>query len=263
METWQFLACRCFIDGNAEIKLYMTTLSAWVGVDQRSPSSLYIVTDSRLTALQPKGGNRPHVITDSARKIYTCRNEPHLFGYCGWVKFPVSSMVKLVALIDQGGFFAPGEPLEKRQAKVALYLENQLENVCDRTGGAPPAGFVILHAGREAEGMTSVFRLWIIGWSPNEGWKIREREISASSEILFAGGSGGNTHLSRAGAWQNSEIGRTSRGVFSAFCEALQSGRDEYSGGPPQLGGLFRRGRAMEFGIVSIICGIWQAGLSK
>ena len=44
--------------------------------------------------------------------------------------------------------------------------------------------------------------------------------------------------------------GRTSRNVFSAFCDSLESQADPLSGGAPQLVGLYRVGPANSFGII-------------
>jgi hypothetical protein len=135
-----------------------------------------------------------------------------------------------------------------RYAKFARFLEHDLkEHLKHKSSGAE---FAVLHAMREDSNMNSVFRLWILGWSPDRGWNIRERELTKKSEVLYAGGSGREKFLANDARWKDSELGRTSRGVFSAFAEALQAHSDPASGGAPQLGGLFRDGRAMEFGIV-------------
>jgi hypothetical protein len=45
-------------------------------------------------------------------------------------------------------------------------------------------------------------------------------------------------------------VGRTSRAVFSAFCDSFRSGTDSFSGGAPQLVGLYRKGVGESFGII-------------
>ena len=45
-------------------------------------------------------------------------------------------------------------------------------------------------------------------------------------------------------------VNRTSRSVFSAFCDSLKSCDDPLSGGAPQLVGLYRIGPAKTFGII-------------
>ena len=43
---------------------------------------------------------------------------------------------------------------------------------------------------------------------------------------------------------------RTSRSVFSSFCDALDSGGDKHSGGAPQMIGLYRQKAGRSFGII-------------
>ncbi|GAB5440098.1 MAG: hypothetical protein Fues2KO_04470 [Fuerstiella sp.] len=48
--------------------------------------------------------------------------------------------------------------------------------------------------------------------------------------------------------------------MFAAFCDAIENGNDDLSGGPPQLVGLKRKGPAQHYGIhfngQSSICGV-------
>jgi len=227
----------------------MTTLAAWVGVDQRAPASLYIVSDSRFTAVGP--GLTTRVLTDKGQKIFACKKEPHLFGYWGWVAFPLRALSNAVVAIDAGTLFRATDDASLRQRKFESYLESRLATqlTCGVTR-SESFEFAVLHATREGSGMQSVFRLWILGWHPKSRWNIRERKLTERSEVLYAGGSGREAFVQRDGSWKDSALGRTSRGVFSAFVEALSIGHDPKSGGAPQLGGLFRQGRAMEFGVI-------------
>ena len=43
---------------------------------------------------------------------------------------------------------------------------------------------------------------------------------------------------------------RTSRSVFSGFCGALASGEDSFTGGAPQLVGLYRQMAGQTFGVI-------------
>jgi len=225
----------------------MTTLATWVGIDQRAPASIYIVSDSRLTLI---GGGRSRVLTNEGRKVFACRDEPHIFGFWGQVAFPTRVLTEALLAIDDGKLFQDSHNAVTRQALFEEYVISRLEKQLRVASASNTVEFAILHATREGVGMASVFHLWILGWKPDEGWHIRERELPQQSEVLYAGGSGADAFLQRDASWKDSEIGRTSRGVFSAFVEALQEKYDELSGGAPQLAGLFRKGRPIEFGIV-------------
>ncbi len=50
--------------------------------------------------------------------------------------------------------------------------------------------------------------------------------------------------------WQKSDSMRTSRSVFSAFCDSIMNQEDPYSGGAPQLVGIYRKGPARTFGVI-------------
>ena len=60
--------------------------------------------------------------------------------------------------------------------------------------------------------------------------------------------------------WRTSSQGRTSRAIFSAFCDSLDSGEDPLTGGPPQHIGLYRKDTPQIFGIVyhgsRFLCGL-------
>jgi hypothetical protein len=62
-------------------------------------------------------------------------------------------------------------------------------------------------------------------------------------------GSGWQVLIQRNEEWRKAQ-GRTSRGVFSSFCDAIVRGEDARSGGPPQLVGLYPRGPARLFGVI-------------
>ena len=70
------------------------------------------------------------------------------------------------------------------------------------------------------------------------------------SDLIFAYGSGTNIAAEFHSKWQASDVLRTSRAVFSAFCDAIGSGRDDASAGPPQLVGIYLRGFARSFGVI-------------
>ena len=225
----------------------MTTLASWAGVDREGGiSSLYLVSDSRFS--DARTGN---LITDEGQKIYACQTAPHLFGYCGWVNFAAAVLKKMVAQVDAGGFFDPGDNIDLKQEKVARFLKEDLDRVLPDDISKLDLSFTILHAARERTGLTSQFRLWLNNWSSKAGWVTKERDLPTKhSELVYQDGSGAKALLIEHGKWQGSDVAETSRAVFGAFCGALLAGKDDYSGGAPQLGGLFRDFGAQYLGVV-------------
>ena len=53
-------------------------------------------------------------------------------------------------------------------------------------------------------------------------------------------GTGSRALVERNNDWRRVQ-GRTARGIFSSFCDALSGGTDPHSGGAPQLVGLYPR----------------------
>jgi len=224
----------------------MTTLASWAGVDS-GIASIYIVSDSKLTAFRSDTRQIAGTVTNEAQKIFSCESEAHIFGYAGWESYPVASLELLISLIDSHDFFSYSDGLDTRQAKVQAFLKDKLR--LSKSSRAAPSPFGILHAARRGKGKRSQFALWSLEWSPNKGWKIKKERIRKKSAMLFSDGTGKWALRSRNRAWTR-KIGATSRGVFSAFCQSLSKGIDPQSGGAPQLAGLFRNFGAQYFGVV-------------
>lgn len=217
------------------------------GVDSRKRSSLYIVSDSRLTAVRSDSREILGKFTDEAQKLFACDKEPHVFGYSGSASYPVTALETLVDLIDFNSFFSKSDNPRRRQANVQTFLKDRL-SLDRRPDQRLP--FSIAHGAREGAGMRSRFHLWVLEWSPSGGWKTKKKYMRRESVLLYSDGTGKTRFRTRDRAWKKSEIGKKSRGVFGAFCEALSSGADLQSAGAPQLVGIFNGGPARYFGVV-------------
>ncbi len=215
----------------------MTSLISWVAIDSRGPASFYVASDSRISWARDAHW-------DMGRKLFTCRHSPDLFGYCGDVLFPSLLLSQVSQLLDLESKIS--RSADVRHAAVMHLAEASLE----RYPIAQRRAFTILHCSRDSSGMTSVFHLWRISWDPFGGWSDGKIKLPTESVLILAVGSGGSAVASYDDAWRRSEAGRTSRAVFSAFCDSLRSGSDPFSGGAPQLVGLYRIGVGESFGII-------------
>jgi hypothetical protein len=223
----------------------MTTLASWAGIDSRGAASLYLVSDSRFT-----NSATGKIHTDTGQKVYVCAEQPHAFGFCGSVNFPSKAIEVLVQEIDAGRVFTPKDDLDTRHERVAAFFAKRLEDVLRTPQGKFVSSFNILHAGRQSVGLKSTFRLWRLSWSPFDSWQIRDIPMPTCSKLLYEDGSGATALRIEHDTWQSSDVSETSRAIFSAFCDALRAGRDKFSGGAPQLVGLFRKFAGQYFGIV-------------
>lgn len=212
----------------------MTSIAAWVGVDSRGPASLNIVSDSRISW----SGTRNR--WDQGRKVFAAANSGHLFGYCGDVLFPALALPVIVDRIDRG-------LLVDHQAGQQADVEQALRRLA--VDYPEQRDFTILHAFRMGEGMSCQFKLVIITYKSGV-WTTTLPPMPRSSAFMHIDGSGRKSIEGFDQLWQESSSGNTSRAVYSAFCEAIKSGQDSYSGGPPQVGSIYRSKPAQLIGVV-------------
>jgi hypothetical protein len=217
----------------------MTSLIAWIGVDSRGPASAYLASDSRISWA-------PGAHWDIGRKLFTSEKSADLFGYCGDVLFPsllLSQVSQMIFLTASSG--ANTTPAGRHEVLVAVARESLARHPVHHR-----RAFSMLHCGRESAGMSSAFHLWRTDWSPDKGWSDDAVMLPSESVLVLTVGLGESTVARYDAAWRKTEVGRTSRAVFSAFCEALKSGADHFSGGAPQLVGIYRRGHGETFGVI-------------
>ncbi len=229
----------------------MTSLAAWVAVDQRGPSSVYIATDSRISWRDQRG----HVIRrmDNSRKTSASDHSPQIFGFVGDVIFPALQLDTVSGLLER--------------AASALSLEDSFERfqgLVDLAWRDVPheerRDSWLVHFVRSGEGMESVFGLQVLHQATGTSvWESHIYDMPERSAVLDLLGSG-SRHIHRTyGRWLSESIatagqqvdqrGHTSRAVFSAFCEAVGEGGDPATGGAPQLVGLYRKGNGLRFGV--------------
>ncbi|MEZ8719074.1 hypothetical protein [Vibrio splendidus] len=222
----------------------MTTLLSWTGVDTHGPASIYIASDSRISW----GISNTW---DVGRKVFSSKNRPEIFGYCGSVFFPIQILGQLTELIDSEMFFLDEEPFSEKLEKIRLAVEHSYNNLPKSQKGSCR----ILYASRVGLKMRSSFHVAEITISATA---VTSTEIALpeQSGIIVSAGSGKAALRKWHEEWVGladkdpHQSGRTSRNVFSAFCDSLTAKDDPFSGGAPQLVGLYRNGPANNFGII-------------
>jgi hypothetical protein len=212
----------------------VTSLIGWVAVDNRGPSSAYLASDSRFSFNGVKW--------DCGRKLFACKTSADVFGYCGAVLFPSLVLGQLTELIDAGLLFPPNATPETKFEAIVAKIKSALADFPESQ-----YGFSIAYATRRGEGFTASFAIATLIWQPGKGWQEQWFPSPHHSDLLFAYGSGAQVAQDFHRTWKATEVGRTSRAVFSAFCDAIASGKDPGSGGPPQVVGLYLRRPAQSF----------------
>ena len=216
----------------------MTTLIAWSGVDSRGPASLYFAGDSRFSWSKEEGWIY-------GKKLFASKTYPDILAYCGDVIFPSTIINQIVEKIDSGLLYAEENDYKDKNHMIFNSIKLSFENypVSQRNK------FHIIHGCRSGHGMQAIFHVFKITYE-NKHWRNENLEIPNKSGLIDKIGSGADSMKSWYEKWQNSDSKRTSRSVFSAFCDSVESEDDPYSGGPPQLSGIYRNGNAISFGII-------------
>ncbi len=223
----------------------MTTLFSWTGIDTHGPASIYIASDSRIS------WGSESTIWDVGRKLFASKTSPEIFGYCGSVSFPIQILGQLVELIDNGLFFSEEETFDTKLNKIRLQIESSYKRLPSSQQGKCQ----IFYGTRIGIRMGSSFHAAIV--NVNASNILAEViELPETSGLIASAGSGKASLNTWYDEWVGVPIkdphnsGRTSRSVFSAFCDSLKSKADPYSGGAPQLVGLYRVGPAISFGVI-------------
>jgi hypothetical protein len=217
----------------------MTTLIGWLGVDSRGPSSLYLAADSRFTWT-------PDVTWDYGRKLFASRSGPVILGYCGDVLFASHGIGQALQLLEAGLLHPEATAPEARVASLAEFLKGSLHTY----PSSQQREFSVVYASRIGPDRHPLFFVAEISWSPSVGWSSVSATLPNESAVVIARGSGQRDFVAPYGRWKDGEVGRTSRAVYSAFCDHLANGTDPRTGGPPQLVGLYRTGPAVTFGVI-------------
>lgn len=223
----------------------MTTLISWLGVDSRSPSSIYLASDSRIS-----WGRKQR--WDTGRKLFASKTMPEIFGYCGDVTFPIQVLGQIIEQIDSGLLFSENEEYNQKSNKVHLLIKNSFSALPREQ----QRNFEILYVSRIGSKMSAKFMISRIYLEKNKKIKIEYINTPKKSDLIIGRGSGRTAMKHWYNKWIDSILkdpngrSRTSRNIFSAFCDSLRKKDDPLSGGSPQLVGLYRVGAAKTFGIL-------------
>lgn len=220
-----------------EVSLEMTTLVAWLGVDSRGPASLYLASDSRITW----GGSTPW---DRGRKLFVCRQQPYLFGYCGEAFFPSQVLGQVTERIDAD--LLPASDPDDFVHQVVSLVQEMLPDGPSAVRGA----FQVILAQRSGRGISSTFHLHEGPFPASGAADIKRCTLPGHSDVIGAWGSGTATFRQHYARWASSDVKGTSRAMFSAFCDSIAAGSDPLTGPPPQLVGMYRIGAGRPFGLI-------------
>jgi hypothetical protein len=170
-------------------------------------------------------------------------------GYCGDVMFTSQVLAQVVSVIDANalasgpldGVELINAAAECIQAAFASYPEGERR------------GLEVLMGARQLEGVRSKFLLHHVVW--NGRWTTKAQDFPAASAPVIIRGSGYSRVTESLRTWRQTNVGGTSRAVFSAFCDSLREDPHYETGGPPQLVGIIRKPRSAGFAAGVVYCG--------
>ena len=110
--------------------------------------------------------------------------------------------------------------------------------------------FTVVYCTRQSLGMQSEFHLTLFTWHPGNNWVSEKLRIPDESRVIRSFGSGVDSIERWYSRWNRTRKADTSRSVFAAFCDSLCSGEDSYTGGAPQLVGIYRQWTGQTFGVI-------------
>lgn len=208
----------------------MTMIVGWVAVDQRSPASAYIASDSRFTW----GGTKDSVF-EYGRKVFACKNSADIFAYCGDVLFSSLALARVVEMADNGLLYEPNADSNQRFEAVNHHL---MKLVSYYPSSALGYDVQMYHISRDHGGK---FHFYEYSYNTTKGWKSSEMETDLSkSGVIFAGGIGKKRFEDLYIQYQAGINSDTSRNIFQCFCDCLKHKEPVMCGGAPQLVGLYR-----------------------
>lgn len=182
------------------------------------------------------------------RKLFASSRYPDILGYFGDVLFPSQVLGQVVDLIDTNLLLNEKDEPRTRFEKIS--------NLVAKSFGEYPQSelayqtFTIAYCTRENEGMNSVFHLALLSWNKATGWNEEWPDIPQQSSIIRSFGTGEKSIAKWYAYWNKTTEARTSRVAFSALCDAIQSNEDGFTGGAPQLVGIYRKGVGEALGVI-------------
>lgn len=219
----------------------MTIRIGWLGVDERSPCSAYLMSDSRFT-----WGTNPESY-NYGQKLFALNNSPDILGYCGEVLFASQVLTQIVGLDNTHVLFPTNSDSQTRSRIIFNQIVTQFAGYPQFARSAS----TIYHISRDLDSSFHTYR-YSYSHSSNS-WETSELPLHpSSSSLIFSAGSGREEFIDRYSVYQHGSIAGTSRNIFQCFCDSLMNSELSSCGGSPQLVGLYRgKGfNGMPFGII-------------
>jgi len=209
----------------------MTLLVAWTGIDSRSPASVYIATDSRVS-----WGERRYF--DHANKTFAIRQFPAIIGYCGDSLASQMLISQAIAVIEA----IPDYTGITFEGLVDIFIRIIVRNYTQYPVDLSTGSFTVVMCGKATVGSAGNFECYRID-STFKDTKIAKVLFPEKSGPIVIAGSGKSDFQT---LYQNHQIPdnpnkSTSRDVFHAFYKAISQGNNPTVGSIPQITSVYRK----------------------
>lgn len=232
----------------------MTSLTAWIAADKRRATGLYFASDSRRSW---EGSSH---VKDDCIKVFVAEGTREIFAFAGDATFPPIVLQKLCQLLKSEPQLvnALDDPYQR-----SAWIFAQIKAEFDVLTNKPDYGFCILHGTRIGAMYGAAFHLYEYSYAKgSDSLEYGVVEINAGDSISFyLDGTENSATLGTRGTGhaivesfvkkETKKLGNVSKAQFSAFCEAVYSKQDKWSGGPIQLVGVLSIKDSLHFGVVT------------
>ena len=232
----------------------MTSLTAWIAADKRRATGLYFATDSR------RSWEGTSEVKDDCTKVFVADGTREIFAFAGDATFPPFVLEKLCLLLKSEPQLV--NALDNPYMRSA-WIFAQIKAEFDALTSKPKYSFCILHGTRIGAMYGAVFHLYDYSYARgSDSLEYGVLNIDAGDSISFylegteksaTVGTRGTGHVIVTSfvERETKKLGNVSRAQFSAFCAAVRSGQDKWSGGPIQLVGVLSIKDSLHFGVVT------------
>jgi len=209
----------------------MTLLVAWTGIDSRSPASVYIATDSRVS-----WGDQDHF--DQSNKTFALRQFPAILGYCGDSLASQMLISQAIAVIEA----IPDYTGKKLENLVDIFVRLIVRNYKQYPVKLSTGSLTVVMCGKTTIESAGIFECYRIDSTFKETKKTKLLLPEKSGPIVVAG-SGKIDFEKIYKTHQASENPNksTSRDVFHAFYQSIIQGSDPKVGPIPQIVSVIRK----------------------
>jgi hypothetical protein len=154
----------------------MTSLLAWLAVDQRGPSALYFASDSRRSWSDV-------VHCDDCTKLFACETSEDIFAMVGEdITYPEKYLPAICQDIDNGAVL-PGQASSAYGRSEWAF--NRLQEVVPLDSGS----FSVLHGSRNGFSLGANFVVNLYKFSCSAGWSLTElsADMAKSGHVTIDG----------------------------------------------------------------------------